>query len=275
MKRTVFWMLALALLAGGCSDEKDGDGGGGGGDAQTASYDGVPGEFRASFEGRTYILYVPPTYSSDTPAPLVTIFYGACKSAEEFYEKDAVIELRALADTENFMVVLPDSTVACGGDTTCRDFVTSPPNCAAFDTTANVLAQMDGVVALLDDIATHYNVDRTQIHAMGHSNGALFTGMGGFDHSTYFASLLLVSNGWGNGYPVEPPERMIPTQFVCGADDTGFCDLAQESASYLEFRGFETRLEVVPDEGHSFDGNCEYVGVPSLYAWMHDHPLPQ
>lgn len=272
MKQFFSLTLALALLVFGCSGEGESD------DATDAApevfYDGVPGEFSSTFEGRPYIMYVPPSYSSDAAVPLVTVFYGACKSAQEFYEKDAVQALKLLADTEKFIIVLPDSTVACGGDTTCRDFVTAPPNCAYFDDSANVLAQMDGVVALLDEIATHYHIDRTQIHAMGHSNGALFTGMGGFDHSTYFASLLVVSNGWGNGYPVAPPERKIPTQFVCGAEDTGFCDAAQESAAYLEFMEFETRLEVVPGEGHSFDDNTAYVGVPSLYAWMHDHPLP-
>jgi pimeloyl-ACP methyl ester carboxylesterase len=89
-----------------------------------------------------------------------------------------------------------------------------------------------------------------------------------------FASFSIFAMGWGPGYPlVDAPPRKIPTQFICGSDDTDFCPPAQESEAYFAAQGHPTRIAVIPGEGHGFDDLITTITVPDLFAWMVQHPL--
>ena len=63
---------------------------------------------------RTYILYVPASYSAVTAAPLVFNFHGYTSnaSAQIFYG-----EFRPIADTAGFLLVVPQGTIDGQGNT--------------------------------------------------------------------------------------------------------------------------------------------------------------
>ena len=254
-----------------------GDGGPGPADAASGvdALTGMPGEFALTFEGRDYFLYVPSGYTPAQPIPLVVAFHGACKSGAEFYDNDGIVLFREGAEPASYVLVVPDTKGGCSStDGFCPDFILWPPSCDPNETVPEITGEMDGIVALIDEIGRSYQLDRRQIHAMGHSDGGLFTAVGGFSRSELFASLSVFSMGWGAGYPLVRPDRKIPIQFICGGDDTSFCDPAQESEPWLAMEGHPTRLRVIPGEGHGFKDLVVAMTVPDLFGWMHDHPRP-
>jgi poly(3-hydroxybutyrate) depolymerase len=262
MKLTAL-VLTLCALACDASDSTD---------PPDEWLDGEPGEYVYTFEGRGYHILIPSGYTSDTEIPLVLAFHGACKSGTEFYDHEGIEPFKQAAEPASFILVVPDTKGGCeiGGDF-CADFVRWPPSCEPDLATApQIVGEMDGLVALIDELGHHWRLDRARVHAMGHSDGGLFTAMGGLTHSDVFASLTIFSMGWGNGYPLVEPDsdRRLPVQLICGGDDTDFCNAAQESEPFLASQGHPTRLMVIPGEGHGLADLVNAVTVPELFGWM-------
>jgi pimeloyl-ACP methyl ester carboxylesterase len=237
--------------------------------------DGVPGEFALTFNGRDYFMTVPSGYRSETAIPLIIGFHGACGEGAEFFDHDGIVPFRYGAEPANFILVIPATKGGCSDSSGfCADFILWPPSCDPNMTVPQITGEMDDLVAMIDEIGTHYRLDRHQIHAMGHSDGGLFSAVGGFWRDDVFASLTVFSMGWGTGYPLVAPSRPIPIQMICGGDDSPFCDNAQESQPWLAAQGHPSRLVVVPNEGHGLADLVEAMTVPDLWTCIRTHPLP-
>ena len=239
------------------------------GDAATTGsngYDGEPGEFTLTFDGRDYRMYVPSGYDSDVAIPVLLGFHGAGDSGANFYTFSLQAGFSDAAEPAEFILIVPDT----------KSPFSDWPNWTG-NPNADVGAMQDElaeVFALVDDVGTHYRVDDHQLHAYGFSNGGLFAALPGMAAADRLATLAVLGYGWGGNYlPPGAPPRLIPVQFGCGTGDSFFTN-AEGSESFLAAQGHDTRLVPAQGVGHSLAGIMDALPPPDLFAWMKARPLP-
>lgn len=113
---------------------------------------------------RTYKLYVPASYDGSTAFPVVLNLHGLGSNNNE---QIIYGEFRPIADTANFLILLPQGTVGSlpgSGSATHWN--------ANFGTSVN---DIDFISNLIDSIATEYNVDEDRVYSTGMSNGGFMS----------------------------------------------------------------------------------------------------
>lgn len=118
----------------------------------------------ADGQARSYLVYVPPGYRPEEPAPVVLAFHGAGINA---HMMALLSGLNKKADEVGFIVVYPNGSGLANlvltwnaGGLPAR-ITDGKPDDVAF------------VAALLDDLATVANVDASRVYATGMSNGGM------------------------------------------------------------------------------------------------------
>jgi poly(3-hydroxybutyrate) depolymerase len=230
-----------------------------------AQYDGQPGEFTESSNGRAYRYLVPSGYTAAQAIPLLVGFHGAGDSGANFYAICKAAGFATAAAPKSFILLVPDTK------SPYSDFAiwSGNPN----NDVPQMKQEMDEIIAIIEEIGTHYHLDRKRIHAFGFSDDGLFTGVAGMYRSSYFASLAVCGYGWGGSYPIVTPSRKIAVQLVCGTGDS-FYSMAQSSEQYLSGQGHPTQFLSASGVGHSFLGLMGAHSPSSLFQWMEQHPLP-
>jgi len=111
-------------------------------------------------EEREYRIYIPAIYDGSQPTPLVFNLhgYGSNNVDQELYG-----DFRAIADTANFIVVLPMGLVDDFGSTHWNTFGTSSIDDVGF------------LSALIDTVYAAYNIDGNRIYSTGMSNGGFMS----------------------------------------------------------------------------------------------------
>ncbi|MEM7372115.1 MAG: PHB depolymerase family esterase [Bacteroidota bacterium] len=105
---------------------------------------------------RTYIIYVPESYSPSEPAPLVFNLHGYTGNGQQ---QMGYGDFRPIADTAGFLLVHPTGLRDGSGLTHWN---------ADWGTGVNDINFFD---VLIDSLATNYNVDERRIYSTGMSNG--------------------------------------------------------------------------------------------------------
>jgi len=228
------------------------------------SYDGVPGELTKTAAGRTYRLLVPAGYTHAAPIPLVVAFHGAGDDGANFYAVCKYVGWAAAAAPASFILLVPDTK------SPYKDFAVWSGN--PMNDFPQMKQEMAEIIAIIDETAKHYNVDKKQIHALGFSDGGLFVAVAGMARADYFASLAVAGYGWGGSYPGGTPSRKIAVQLVVGSNDQ-FASYAQSSEAFLKSNGHPTRIQVASGVGHSFIGLMQAYPPGGVFAWMKQHPL--
>lgn len=157
---------------------------------------------------RDYVVYVPPSASPDTPAPLMMVFHGATMSAETML---LLSWFNPVADREGFVVAY----LAADGDAWATGGA-SPLDAERVDD----LGFVDAVIARLD---SDLNLDRGRVYAVGYSNGALFSQRLACQRSQDIAAIGVV--GASVSIPVVSgcnPLRPVPAIFILGDRDPSF-----------------------------------------------------
>jgi polyhydroxybutyrate depolymerase len=114
------------------------------------------GSFVSSGEKREYLLYVPGSYDSTRPTPLVISMHGAGLWGAA--QKETSL-WNNLADEQHFIVVYP-SGVGGKGVRVWR-----------VDAGAGLMEDVRFISELIDTLKASYNIDSTRIYANGLSNG--------------------------------------------------------------------------------------------------------
>lgn len=109
---------------------------------------------------RSYILYIPASYQSGSPVPLVFNFHGYTSNATEQMN---YANFRPIADTANFIIVHPLGT---------KDGSGQPYWNAGFGGTVDDIGFTQ---ALLDTISSHYSINQNRIYSTGMSNGGFMS----------------------------------------------------------------------------------------------------
>ncbi|MGC9396351.1 MAG: extracellular catalytic domain type 1 short-chain-length polyhydroxyalkanoate depolymerase [Anaerolineae bacterium] len=155
---------------------------------------------------REYLLYVPPSYDPNTPAPLVITLHGFAQWPAN--QRD-VSQWDPLADEYGFIVVYPSGT----------DF---PKRWGAHGTTDSLNPQMEDVTFisdLIDKLEREYNIDPTRIYANGLSNGGGMSYLLACELSERIAAIGTVAGA--HLYPLDKcrPTYTVPMIAFHGTDD--------------------------------------------------------
>lgn len=109
---------------------------------------------------RDYILYVPAPYVPGTPVPLVLNLHGyTSDNLQQLYYGD----FRSIADTANFILVLPNGTIDGQGNRFWNAFGLTTVDDLGF------------ITALIDSISGDYSIDPNRIYSTGMSNGGFMS----------------------------------------------------------------------------------------------------
>ena len=111
---------------------------------------------------REYIMYVPSTYESKDSLPLMLIFHGWTMSANDQMDMS---DMRALADSEKFILVYPQGTV----------FDRATHWNVGSWTTGSTSDDLGFVDELIHHLSSSHNIDMKRIYAAGYSNGGFFS----------------------------------------------------------------------------------------------------
>lgn len=112
---------------------------------------------------RDYIVYIPMSYDGSKAVPLLFNFHGWTMSADD--QMTWVADMRPIADTANFILVYPQGSLFNG------------------NTHWNVGGRFAGSTAddigfteaMIDTLASTYNIDLSRIYSCGYSNGGEFS----------------------------------------------------------------------------------------------------
>jgi polyhydroxybutyrate depolymerase len=154
---------------------------------------------------RTYILYVPASYSVTTAAPLVFNFHGLTSNAtaQLFYG-----EFRPIADTAGFLIVAPQGTINPQGDTYWN---------AGFGGTVDDVGFTE---ALLDSISAAYSINQDRVYSTGMSNGGYMSYYLACNLSDRIAGIASVTGAMTKGLPNTcNPQHPTPVMEIHGDAD--------------------------------------------------------
>ena len=106
-------------------------------------------------ETREFIIYVPSIYSSSTPTPLMFNFHGGGGDGQSMM---GLSDMRPISDTANFIAVYPSGS---GG--------------AWMHKVPTTYNDIYFVEAMIDELATEFNIDNDRVYACGYSEGGIFS----------------------------------------------------------------------------------------------------
>jgi polyhydroxybutyrate depolymerase len=119
-------------------------------------------------EGRSYWVYVPPTYDPATPLPLVMVLHGRFGNGSS---AAYVYDMNQVARREGFIAVYPDGThidgTAAGRE---WNYLHGTPGFPLYGTD-----DVDFLAKLVDDLARDLSIDQSRLYVTGYSNGGFMT----------------------------------------------------------------------------------------------------
>lgn len=138
---------------------------------------------------RTYLQYLPASYDTDTPLPLVIDMHGLTSNAEQ---QAAISGFEALSETEDFIVVSPNGTglvpywnIVSGGR--------AAGDAAIEALLSRVVDDVSFAEQLVAQVGSEVCVDTSRVYATGLSNGALMASALGCDLADVFAAVASVA----------------------------------------------------------------------------------
>ncbi len=136
---------------------------------------------------RSYILYVPASYSAGTLTPLVLNFHGYTSNAN-----DQMIygDFRAIADTAGFLLVHPMGTIDGSGNTYWNSNWGGSVDDIGF------------IEALIDSLALSYNINMGRVYSTGMSNGGFMSYTLACDLSNRIAAIASVTGTMNLNQPL-------------------------------------------------------------------------
>jgi polyhydroxybutyrate depolymerase len=128
---------------------------------------------------RPYSEFVPSSYSSKSPAPLVVLLHGYGSTGKQ---QETYMNFTAVAEQRGFILAYPDGTV----DATGKQFWNATEVCCNFFMDVDDDAYL---ISMLDDMESKYSIDRKRIYFVGHSNGGFMSYRMACKHSDRIAAI--------------------------------------------------------------------------------------
>ena len=128
---------------------------------------------------RPYSEFVPSSYSSKSPVPLVVLLHGYGSTGKQ---QETYMNFTAVAEQRGFILAYPDGTV----DATGKQFWNATEVCCNFFMDVDDDAYL---ISMLDDMESKYSIDRKRIYFVGHSNGGFMSYRMACKHSDRVAAI--------------------------------------------------------------------------------------
>jgi len=165
---------------------------------------------------RTCIVQVPPSYNPKIPVPLVVMLHGGGGTAKAAIWETGWAEK---ADLEGFLAVFPNAMPR--NPSRRASFVRNPQlwndGSDRFYPGQNAVNDVRFIAALLDNLASRFNVDQRRVFVTGFSNGASMSFLVGAQLSDRIAAIAPVAGAcW-----ITPTmlKRPIPMLYITGKAD--------------------------------------------------------
>lgn len=152
---------------------------------------------------RKYRLYIPTAYNSSQAVPLLFNLHGYTSNAtqQQYYGN-----FMPIADTANFIMVLPEGTTVSG-----NQYFN-----AGFGPGANDVLFMSD---LIDSLKLNYNIDNNRVYSCGMSNGGIMSYYLACNLPNRFAAIASVTGSMLNGWFTCIPNRPFPVMEIHGTND--------------------------------------------------------
>lgn len=155
---------------------------------------------------REYRIYKPASYTGNTPVPLLLNFHGYTSNN---LQQEIYANFNNIADTANFLVVLPNGTIDAQGSTFWNVF-NGPYS----------VDDIGFVRNLLDTLQTLYNIDANRIYSTGFSNGGFMSHTLACELNDRIAAIAAVAGTITNPYMNNcNPPRPVPVMHIHGTAD--------------------------------------------------------
>jgi len=166
----------------------------------------LTGTFSHNGVNRSYIIYIPANYSSNSPVPLLLNFHGYTSSAAV---QLAYSNFRPIADTAGFITVHPQGTT---------DFVNNTHFNVGWGT--STIDDVSFTNALLDTIIANYSIDTTEIYSTGFSNGGFMSYLLACQLGNRFAAIASVGGSMSpSTFSNCAPAKVMPVLEIHGTND--------------------------------------------------------
>ncbi len=193
-----------------------------------------------------YLLYLPDDYSSKGEKwPMILFLHGAGERGD---------------DLEKVKVHGPPKLIEAGQE---LPFIVVSPQCPEGRIWSNEV-----LIALVDDIVEHYNVDEDRIYLTGLSMGGFGTWSLSSAYPERFAAIAPICGG--GMIIMSWPLKDMPVWVFHGAkDQTVPIEESERMVKALKKRGNDVLFTVYPDANH--DSWTETYDNPKLFEWFLQH----
>ncbi|HOY38575.1 MAG: T9SS type A sorting domain-containing protein [Bacteroidales bacterium] len=164
---------------------------------------------------RQYLEYVPSVYSGETPVPVVFCLHGLGDNMTNFSQ----IGFDNIADTANFIVITPQALVAYYMSYEIGTSWNSGASLYGIVPNADV-DDSGFLMAILDSLQNHYNIDPERVFVMGFSMGGYMTNRLGSEHGDRIKAIASVSGTFGIAFTPDPVGPISSLHFHGTADET-------------------------------------------------------
>lgn len=220
-----FAWLVIAAAAAGCGDSyrTAGDDLGPRPDAgSSAEEEAGPGDFdrTISIDGleRAYSVFVPRDYDPEAPLPLVVDLHQLATNKEI---QASLSGFRNLAMEQGFIAVWPQGVRdSWNGYVCCGDALLQGIDDVGF------------VVAVVEDIAASWSVDRHRVYVTGYGNGGALAHRLACERADVFAAAAPVAYASEVAEQGCAPFRPVSVLQICGAEDSASCGRGRAERSF-------------------------------------------
>ncbi len=166
------------------------------------------------FQGnRPFNLFVPTTYSSGVPAPLVVALSGYNQTGAQF---EKYLNLTPVAQADGFLYVHPDGSKDSHG---IRFWNGTPECCNFYSPKVDDVAYIMSIIAA---VSAQYAVDANRIYIIGNSNGGFLANALACKHADQIAAVVNIAGGSYTNAAACKPSVPVSVLEIWGTKDETF-----------------------------------------------------
>lgn len=164
---------------------------------------------------REYIEYLPSSYTGDEPVPVVFALHGLGDNMNNF----SGTGMHLIADTANFISITPQALMATHMGYEIGTAWNSGASAQGIVPNQDV-DDVGFLMAILDSLDTHYNIDTSQVFFFGFSMGGYMCNKMACEVGDRIDAIASVSGTMGNAYSPDPQDHTACLHFHGTADET-------------------------------------------------------
>lgn len=227
---------------------------------------------------RQWLEFVPDSYSADTPTPVLFCFHGLGGSMESFA---TTLQISSVANTSGWIVIVPQALNASvdvdsqplsvgaawaanvGGEDV--SFSYGPMQFPLGDVNLNENIDDVGFVSkILDSLENHFNIDTTQVFAMGFSMGGFMCNKLAIDLGNRFSAVASVSGTIGHFQEFTPAHNVNVMHIHGTADAVVSYDSAIFAMADVNIGSVGCGAEAVADAWRNYN-NCSESPIVTYF----------